>query len=133
MLNVSQKRARPLRNIGKRIHFVCALLATTCNPSKVHGSLGLDGKPLPQIEKTREAACVTQLGSSKAVGIILSIKKTEPYAICQMVTFCYADFQTSLLHRSEFCAELSDVVIFAHLREIKLFLSSLLSYHGWAL
>lgn len=93
----------------------------------------MDGKPLPQIEKMREAVCVTQLGRSKAVGIILSIKKTEPYAICQMVTFCYGDFQTSLLHGSEFSAELSDVVIFAHLHEIKLFLSSILSCYGWAL
>lgn len=94
--------------------------------------MGLDGKLLPQIEKMREAAGVTQQGSSKAVGIILSIKKTEPYAICQMVTFWYGDFQTSLLQRSEFYAELLNVVIFAHLHEIKLFLSSLLLCYGWA-
>lgn len=86
----------------------------------------MDGKPLPQIEKMREAAGVTQLGKSKAVGIILSIKRTEPYAICQMVTFGYGDFQTSLLQRSEFYAELLNVVIFAHLHKIKLLLSSLL-------
>lgn len=105
-----------------------------CNPSEVPGSLGLGGKPVPQIEEMKEAACVTQLGRSKAAGIILPIRKSEPYAICQVVTFCYGDFQTSLPHRSGFCAELSDVVIFlAHLHEIKFFLGSLLSCYGWAL